>query len=143
MCVKLQEMVKLHEKKLAEQEKRIMELESKQAVNEFKAMDCLQAPSTTRPRDQAELGVDGQPMQAKQEAQTIPSLSEDGQQQRKYKFAVDNRESSHDSSPGQTDNAKLGPVGVVSNKASAVTKDISFARAVKGPDKSEVPILPM
>ena len=78
-------------------------------------------------------------MQAKQGAQTIPSLSEDGQQQRKNKIAVDTRESSHDSTPGQTDNAKPGPVGVVSNKASAVTKDISFARAVKGPDKSEVP----
>ena len=47
MCVKLQEMVKLHEKKLAEQEKRIMELESKQAVNQLKAIDSLQAPSTT------------------------------------------------------------------------------------------------
>ena len=54
LCVKLQETVKLHEKKLAEQEKRIMELESKQTVNQFKAIDCLQAPSRTRPRDQAE-----------------------------------------------------------------------------------------
>ena len=68
-----------------------MELESKQTVNEFKAIDCLQAPSTTRPRDQTKRGVNVQPMPAKPGVQTIPSQSEDGQQQRKNKIAVDTR----------------------------------------------------
>ena len=69
-----------------------MELESKQTVNEFKAIDCLQAPSTTRPRDQTKRGVNVQPMPAKPGVPTIPLQSEDGQQQRKYKIAVDTGE---------------------------------------------------